>query len=65
MESLLEGISFRNRCTNVCVENAVSPVRLFQVFQHRFDGSVDFFKTYVEYENGFGDVAGEFWMGML
>ncbi len=36
---------------------------LFQVFQKRFDGSVDFYKTYEEYEAGFGSLNGEFWKG--
>lgn len=36
---------------------------IFQVFQHRFNGSVDFYKDWSSYENGFGDPHGEFWMG--
>ena len=36
----------------------------FQVFQKRIDGSVDFYRGFNEYENGFGSVYGEFWLGM-
>ncbi|XP_052239828.1 angiopoietin-2-like isoform X2 [Dreissena polymorpha] len=33
------------------------------VFQRRVNGSVDFLQNFASYENGFGDVHGEFWMG--
>ncbi|XP_062556278.1 angiopoietin-related protein 1-like [Armigeres subalbatus] len=34
------------------------------VVQHRFDGSEDFFRKYPDYRNGFGDLEGEFWIGL-
>ena len=34
------------------------------VFQKRRDGSVDFYRGWTEYENGFGDVKGEHWLGL-
>ncbi|KAH3772100.1 ficolin-1-like [Dreissena polymorpha] len=34
------------------------------VFQKRFNGSVDFYRNFSEYENGFGFVDGEHWLGL-
>ncbi|XP_063955184.1 microfibril-associated glycoprotein 4-like [Lytechinus pictus] len=34
------------------------------IFQKRYDGSVDFYLNYTEYVRGFGDVEGEYWLGL-
>jgi len=36
---------------------------LVQVFQRRRDGTVDFYRTWTEYSEGFGYPGGEFWLG--
>uniref|UniRef100_A0A182INK0 Fibrinogen C-terminal domain-containing protein n=1 Tax=Anopheles atroparvus TaxID=41427 RepID=A0A182INK0_ANOAO len=33
------------------------------VIQYRFNGSEDFYRNWTDYENGFGSLAGEFWLG--
>ncbi|XP_060607406.1 ficolin-3-like [Ruditapes philippinarum] len=34
------------------------------VFQYRFNGNVDFYRNFSDYENGFGSLDGEFWLGL-
>ena len=34
------------------------------VFQRRVDATVDFYRIWVDYKDGFGDLNGNFWMGL-
>lgn len=37
---------------------------LWITIQRRYNGSVDFYRGWKQYEDGFGDVKGEFWLGL-
>lgn len=38
---------------------------ILQVIQRRYDGSVDFYRSWADYESGFGSINTELWLGML
>ncbi|XP_076810750.1 microfibril-associated glycoprotein 4-like [Clavelina lepadiformis] len=56
--SPIDGNQFLRNGLQVYCENRWS------IFQRRFDGSVNFQRTWDEYKVGFGETEGEFWLGL-
>lgn len=50
---------------NIETNQILTRVIIFQVIQKRFDGSVNFERSFEEFENGFGVISGEYWLGEL
>ena len=45
------------------ITHIIATSALLQVFHRRINGSVDFYRNWTEYENGFRNVNDEFWLG--
>ena len=56
----------RRECSSECfflLSVCVERIFLIQNIQRRLNGKEDFERTWTEYKSGFGDLAGEHWLG--
>lgn len=63
----LTGLSVQIETSNLYLGNGSIPllsVNNWIVMMQRFNGSLDFYRVWLAYKNGFGDIEqGEFWLG--
>ncbi|XP_066516739.1 microfibril-associated glycoprotein 4-like [Hoplias malabaricus] len=51
-------------CEKSCDDNNKEDTEIWTVILKRIDGSVNFYRTWQEYQNGFGNLSGEYWLGL-
>lgn len=55
--------SFIKECLSRMLQIYIWFVCFFKMIQRRVNGSVNFYRGWNDYKNGFGDVDSEFWIG--
>ncbi|GAA6094252.1 microfibril-associated glycoprotein 4 [Tachysurus ichikawai] len=51
-------------CDMGCLENGGHQDEQWTVIQRRINGNVSFYRPWEQYKDGFGDPAGEYWLGL-